>query len=379
MSDQTGTMVHDAGSEPMPDGSIVATGAEGARQMPLPRPRGPVSSLLYGLLTGTDPQASRERLVGAASVAAAQTPDVLFDDDLQITLFVCYELHYRGFDGVDDSWEWDPELLRARAGLERVFEDRLRSAIDPLEATASTAQEVSDALFAMAEAGDGPSVADFVLRHATTDQVREVLVHKSVYQLKEADPHTWAIPRLEGRAKSALVEIQMDEYGNGRPGRMHSELFARTMAGLGLDARFGAYIEQVPAISLASVNLMSLFGLHRRLRGAVLGHLAIYEMTSSLPSSKYSRGLRRLGFGDEVAGYFDEHVEADAVHEQIAGRDMAGGLIEADPTTREQVFFGAAAVCFVDGLLGASQLGAWEQGRSSLRRPLATEGAGRGV
>lgn len=375
MSDQTGTMVHDAtGVDPLPDAS-----SRGSRQMPLPQQRGPVSALLCGLLAGTDPEASRQRLVEAASLAAAQTPDVLFDEDLQLALFVCYELHYRGFDGVDDTWEWDPDVLRARAELERVFEDRLRAAIDPVYETATTAQEVSDALFALAEGGDGPSVADFVLRHATTDQVREVMAHKSVYQLKEADPHTWAIPRLEGRAKSALVEIQMDEYGNGRPGRMHSELFARTMNGLGLDHRFGAHIEHVPAISLASVNLMSLFGLHRRLRGAVLGHLAIYEMTSSLPSSQYSRGLRRLGFGDDVAGYFDEHVEADAVHEQIAGRDMAGGLIEADPSMREQVFFGAAAVCLVDGLLGAWQLGAWEQGRSSLRMPLEAEGMDHGA
>ena len=33
------------------------------------------------------------------------------DEDLQLTLAICYELHYRGFDGVDDAWEWDPELL----------------------------------------------------------------------------------------------------------------------------------------------------------------------------------------------------------------------------------------------------------------------------
>ena len=27
---------------------------------------------------------------------------------------------------------------------------------------------------------------------------REIAVHRSGYQLKEADPHTWAIPRLNG-------------------------------------------------------------------------------------------------------------------------------------------------------------------------------------
>ena len=33
-----------------------------------------------------------------------------------------------------------------------------------------------------------------VAKKATLGQLREFLVHKSIYQLKEADPHTWAIP-----------------------------------------------------------------------------------------------------------------------------------------------------------------------------------------
>ena len=43
--------------------------------------------------------------------------DVLADDDLQLALWVMYELHYRGFDGVADGWEWDPDLLRLRRDL----------------------------------------------------------------------------------------------------------------------------------------------------------------------------------------------------------------------------------------------------------------------
>ena len=103
------------------------------------------------------------------------------------------------------------------------------------------------------------------------------------------------------------------------------------MRGLGLNSEFGAYIESLPAITLASVNMMSFFGLHRRLRGSIAGHLAIYEMTSSIPNARYARGFRRPGFDSPVTDY-DEHVEADAVHEQIAGRDLAGGLIEQDPS-----------------------------------------------
>ena len=33
-----------------------------------------------------------------------------------------YELHYRGFEGVDERWEWEPSLLALRSVLEDIFE-----------------------------------------------------------------------------------------------------------------------------------------------------------------------------------------------------------------------------------------------------------------
>lgn len=334
--------------------------------MQTPQPRGLASSLLLQTLEGNDPSQELSALNDAATESLGAS-DILFDEDLQLCLFVLYELHYRGFDNLSDRWEWHPGLLAFRARLEAGFEARLREAVGEVAEVPQTAEEVAVALFALAESGDGPSVSDFVSRHATVEQAREFLILKSIYQLKEADPHSWAIPRLAGRGKSALLEIQFDEYGSGRPGKMHSELFAATMEGVGLDGSYGAYLNEIPAIALASVNMMSLFGLHRRLRGAIAGHLAIYEMTSSIPSSRYARGLRRLGFESPVPDYFDEHVEADAVHEQIAGRDLAGGLIESEPSLGPEVFFGAHAVCFIDELLGRWQLDAWGHQRSALR------------
>jgi hypothetical protein len=229
------------------------------------------------------------------------------------------------------------------------------------------ADQVARALFELTAPTPGPSVARFVAKKATEEQLRELLMHRSLYQLKESDPHTWAIPRLSGRAKAALVEIQTDEYGNGRPERMHSALFARTMRGLGLDDSTGHYLDRLPAITIASLTMMSMFGLQRRLRGVITGHLAAFEMTSSIPSRFYGDGFRRLGFGEDVTLYFDEHVEADAVHEQIAGRDLAGGLAEAEPQLVPDILFGAAACLHLDELVGEHLLAAWQSGRSSLR------------
>ncbi|WP_329609309.1 iron-containing redox enzyme family protein [Arthrobacter sp. ATA002] len=139
------------------------------------------------------------------------------------------------------------------------------------------------------------------------------------------------------------------------------------MKGLELETEYGWYLDFVPALTLASSNAMSLFGLNRRLRGAIAGHLAAFEMTSSIPNSFYARGFRRLGFGEDVTYYFDEHVEADAVHEQIAARDLAGGLVESDPALLADVLFGAAAVLTLDAMMGQDQLSAWQDGRSALR------------
>ncbi|MBT2554095.1 iron-containing redox enzyme family protein [Arthrobacter sp. ISL-5] len=350
--------------------------------MKIPEPRGPISAGLLGILAGEpggDPvaQTSLEQLV------TGQLPlveDIVDDGDVQLALLCLYELHYGGLDGVDDRWEWNPGLIRIRQLLEEPFEHALRAsaelAVPESDRVPSAAAPDSDGvaalLFGLAQADNGPSLSRYVAKKATLEQLGEFLIHKSIYQLKEADPHTWAIPRLAGRAKAALVEIQADEYGGGRPDRMHSALFARTMRGLGLDDRYGCYVDTVPAISLASVNMMSLFGLNRRLRGAIAGHLAIYEMTSSRPNQLYGSGFRRHGFDAHVTGYFDEHVEADAVHEQIAGRDLAGGLVETEPGLLADVLFGATAVLAIDARLTVHIMDAWENGRSSLRTGLPT-------
>lgn len=334
-----------------------------------PSPRGEISALVLAVVAGTiaTEQDSLTRLDARVEGAVSRTPDILQDDDLQLALFCLYELHYSGIESAGDDWEWNPELLRTRHRIEVAFERRVRDEVVLGNLPDATSEAVCAELFRMTEEDSGPSMSRFVAKSATDEQLREFLVHKSVYQLKEADPHTWAIPRLVGRSKAAMVEIQADEYGNGLPARMHSALFARTMRELHMDDTYGAYLDATPAITLAANNLMSLFGLNRRLRGAIVGHLAAYEMTSSQPNRLYSRGFKRHGYGEDATEYFDEHVEADAVHEQIAGRDLAGGLVESDPRLLQDVVFGAAAGLAIDALMTARIMEAWESGRSSLR------------
>jgi hypothetical protein len=320
--------------------------------MKLPSPRGSVSAALIDTLAG------RRTTLPRSSV-----PDD--DEDLHLALFVCYELAYRGWEGVDDRWEWNPGLLRLRRALEDRFEVVLHTLAGPPEPV--EANTVPRRLNELVNADDGPSLSGYLRGRATREQFREFVVHRSVYHLREADPHTFAIPRLTGRPKAALVEIQLDEYGGGAVMKMHQELFKRTMRWFDLDLTYGAYIGDVGAATLATNNVMSLFALHRRNRAALLGHLAAYEMTSSIPNHSYASGLRRLG-GDALAtAFYDEHVEADAVHEQVAAHDMCGSFAEAEPELAGDLLYGARCALALDAQWAGAVLAAWKADRSSLR------------
>jgi hypothetical protein len=328
----------------------------------LPAPRGDLSAALIEHLGN--------EVHELPPLPAPAIRDPLGDEDLQLALYLAYELHYRGLAGVNPRWEWEPSLLALRRRLEDVVEAALTELLGPPRETAAPG-EMDLALRAVAEAEDGPSLSSHIERAAALDEVLEFIVHRSAYQLKEADPHSWLLPRLSGDPKAALVEIQADEYGGGRADRVHAHLFADAMDALGLDSRYGAYLDHIPAVTLATVNLMSLLGLHRRWRGAMVGHLALFEMTSSLPNGRYANGLRRLGFDGRATAFFDEHVEADAVHENIAAVDLAGGLIRHEPELAPDVLWGARALMALEGRWSQALLAAWADGRPSLLRPIA--------
>lgn len=326
--------------------------------------RGPWTERLFSALLqapGTDIEVD-DLAVGAHGA--------LQDHDLQLALYVAYELHYATIEGVDDRWEWSPSLLGFRQTAERHFDRAVEELVPDCALQGTT--DVGGALQRLVGGDEGPPLSRFVEARATREQVLEHVIHRSAYQLKEADPHSWAIPRLSGAAKAALLEIQFDEYGEGKPERMHSFLFAETMRGLGLDASYGAYLEQLPGITLATVNLMSGFALHRRRRGAIVGHLAAFEMTSSIPNRRYGNALRRLGYGPDVTDFYDEHVEADAVHENIAAWDLAGALARAEPQLAREILFGAYALLALEGLWAERLLDCWREGASSLLGPVAS-------
>jgi len=70
---------------------------------PRPEPRGPLSAAVLSAL---------RKPPGSLGLTPPMPDiDALVDDDLQLALYCCYELHYRGLAGAHPEWEWDAALL----------------------------------------------------------------------------------------------------------------------------------------------------------------------------------------------------------------------------------------------------------------------------
>ncbi|MCW2777694.1 MAG: Iron-containing redox enzyme [Frankiales bacterium] len=312
----------------------------------LPTARGPVS------------EAVLEALTGGRLTTSLPVPADPFGEDLQLALHLLYELHYRALPGVDDDLEWDPDLLRLRARLEAPFLAALRAATsgsDDVEAALAP-------LLLEPVRGTGPSW-HLSSEAGTLEQLREYATHRSVYHLREADPQAFVVGRLEGQAKAAVVTVQHDEYGAGRVERMHATLFADLLAELGVD---DVPLDRAPATTIALTNAMSLFALHRSLRGAAFGQFVLVEVTSSPGSRRLSAAFARHGVQAGVR-FYDEHVEADAVHEQLLRAGLRD-LLEREPHLAADVVLGIEAGLLLEERFGAALLDAWERGDSSLRQ-----------
>lgn len=318
----------------------------------LPEPRGELSRVVIELLRTTP---------GTPVPAGVATGADPYGDDLHLALHTCYELHYHGFTSVHPGWEWDPGLLRLRAELEEIFLTALRRDVpggDDLEA------ELEE-LLAVPEQETGPSA--FLRDSGEPWQLREYFVHRSIYHHKEADPYAWVIPRLRGQEKASLVAVEFDEFGGGHGARVHAQLYADLLAGAGLRADYLHYLDAVPAPMLALVNMMSLFGLHRAWRGALVGHFATVEITSPPGARRMVDALTRLEAEPACVLFYREHVEADAVHEQVMRHDVIGNLLVREPDLRASVVFGIQVTNLLEDHFATHVLDCWRADRTSLR------------
>lgn len=323
----------------------------------MPAAAGPLSRFTGAVIR--DPRCTPS----VTEITSLDVDDPIADLDFQRSLYLLHELHFRGFEGAHPDAEWHPSVVGWWHRLAGRFEAALRAEVEvPVEVDGSA----GDAIDRCIADFDGPSLSQYVLDHASPDVLREFAVHRSAYQLKEADPHTFALPRLGGAAKAAFVEIQMDEYGEGVPGRAHAELFAETMRGLDLDPTYGLHVERLPATTLATSNLITHLALHRRLLPALLGHLALFEMTSVTPMGRYADAMRAIGASDRACEFYDVHVVADEHHGPLAKSQLVDAYVEEHPEHAALAVWGAEITMAVERRFAEQLIGSWSSGRSSL-------------
>src|SRR4051812_11615031 len=106
-------------------GSVTPPGELDPR--PLPTPRGALTEWLFARLV---------QPVRDPGAAPSQVDDALNGEDAALALYTLYELHYRGFEGVAEEWEWEPGLLAVRRRLEEDLLARLRDVVGAMSTPA---------------------------------------------------------------------------------------------------------------------------------------------------------------------------------------------------------------------------------------------------
>jgi hypothetical protein len=317
----------------------------------LPWPRGPLSAFVVSALQrepGT--LGPTPRLAGV---------DVLRDDDFGLALYLCYEVHYRNL--AEPFWRDDPQLLEFRRELEGIFVEHLHEAIRL--ATPTDSIGATTALDELIRRSSENSLSVFLSESGTLEHFRELCVHHSAYQLRDADPLAFGMPRHADDTRATAGSVESASSGSTDS---PSNLFAATMVALGLDPSYGSYVENLPAVTLALVNLTSMFSLERKWRAALVGHLAVSDMTSSEPMYRYGQALARFGIGPEGRRFYDVKSNINARHTVIARERLVAGLIGAVPHLESDLLFGAAALLVLEENFEKHVLDAWWHGRTSL-------------
>ena len=209
-------------------------------------------------------------------------------------------------------------------------------------------------------------------RRATLDQFREFRCHRSAYQLKEADPSRMGGPAAcRDGPKEALVEIQADEYGGGRPGPYaRNSVRPGRCARLGLDANTGRTSTRSPGYDArVTVNLMSYVRppseAARSDRRPPRGYLRSHHRS---PNGRYARGLRRLGAGPGTPPSSSTSTSKPTrCTRAVAAHDLAAGVCELEPELAGDILFGASSLLLLDAQFAAMLLTCWERGETSLR------------
>jgi hypothetical protein len=319
----------------------------------LPWPRGPLSGAVIAAL---------QRPAGTLGATPPITDaDPLSDDDFALAHYLCYEAHFRGL--ADPAWGRDAGLLALRTEMERAFEERLRHEIGhALSGYSFGAVPDLDELIRMSSK---PSLSIYLSEYSTIEQFREFCIHCSTRQLKETEVGAFLDEDFFREIDVfATMPPKADDTFDNSPRR--ASLFGSTMTALGLNAAYGSYVENLPGVTLATLNLASMFSQHQRWSTALVGHHAVSAMTTLEAMGRCNEALTRLGVGPEGRRFYETYATLDTRDECIARDRLVAVLTNAASHLGTDLLFGASAVLLMEQRFAVHVLDAWSQRQSSL-------------
>ena len=233
-------------------------------------------------------QSARRARRAAFKAPFVRTDDALTDEDLQLALYCCYELHYQGFDQSAMTGSGIPLFSKVRASSRRRSKEdseqrfRMKRHRGRRGARCAVATEWGRLV---------SRFRDGYLEHGNRFHVEGDRNATVRLPAQGGRPPHWAIPRRSGRAKAAIVSIQSDEYGNGYTEAMHSSLFADAMRALDLDPTYWRVSRSPAGRDVGHDEPHLNVRPAPPSRGALVGHLASFEMNSVGPMARYSAWL----------------------------------------------------------------------------------------
>lgn len=184
-----------------------------------------------------------------------------------------------------------------------------------------------------------PLYEDYLNKHATLDDLRYFLVQETTIDTRFDDFLALIQLGTDGGIKLEIASNYWDEMGNGDESRMHTVMFSRTMANVGIDLT--GYSDDLALEALICGNLSLMLSLRRKHFYKAIGYFAATEYMTPRRFKNVLTAWQRNGLKLSDAEYHKEHIRIDAIHANDWFKNVLSPIIEKNPDTVFEITRGA--------------------------------------
>lgn len=180
-----------------------------------------------------------------------------------------------------------------------------------------------------------PLYEDYLNNHATLDDLRYFLVQETTIDTRFDDFLALIQLGTDGGIKLEIASNYWDEMGNGDESRMHTVMFSRTMANVGIDPT--GYSDDLTPEALICGNLSLMLSLRRKHFYKAIGYFAATEYMTPRRFKNVLTAWQRNGLKLSDAEYHKEHIRIDAIHANDWFKNVLSPVIEKNPDTAFEI------------------------------------------